>query len=223
MRFKATDATISGGSNVFPFWAVEQIPYVENGSYPKRNYIGAFQRPHKHQDPTKHDFWYPPYLEPWNQHLRSSCLCGSFQKSGALIWTSIARLLKERTRRKQERTPLLGAQYRNAIYRVLHTTYQKPYALCQMLSTLSGSKCLCGLVGPITPGETSKVQQVQHECFQKMKLSDASASWMLKMTVLPGIRLMVRGFDNFDNYQYVTAPYPEGPKDPDTRHAGFLH
>ena len=32
--------------------------------------------PHKHQDLAKHDFWYPPYIGPWNPHVRSSCLSG---------------------------------------------------------------------------------------------------------------------------------------------------
>ena len=29
-----------------------------------------------HKDPTNHDFWYAPDLEPWNQNVRSLCLCG---------------------------------------------------------------------------------------------------------------------------------------------------
>ena len=34
------------------------------------------KRPHKHQDPSEHDFWYPPYIGAWNQNVRSSCSCG---------------------------------------------------------------------------------------------------------------------------------------------------
>ena len=34
--------------------------------------------PHKHKDPTNHDFWYPPSSGPWNQNVRSLCLCGLF-------------------------------------------------------------------------------------------------------------------------------------------------
>ena len=30
----------------------------------------------RYRDPTKHDFWYPPYIEPWNQNTRSLRLCG---------------------------------------------------------------------------------------------------------------------------------------------------
>ena len=36
----------------------------------------AIKRPHKHEAPTNHDFWYPPYIGPWNQNVRSLCLCG---------------------------------------------------------------------------------------------------------------------------------------------------
>ena len=36
----------------------------------------AAQGPHKHKDPRKHDFWYPPSIGPWSQNLRSLCLCG---------------------------------------------------------------------------------------------------------------------------------------------------
>ena len=34
------------------------------------------ERPHKHKDPTKQYVWYPPDSGPWNQNVRSSCLCG---------------------------------------------------------------------------------------------------------------------------------------------------
>ena len=34
------------------------------------------KRPYKHKDPTNHDFWYPPCIGPWNQNIRSLCLCG---------------------------------------------------------------------------------------------------------------------------------------------------
>ena len=30
----------------------------------------------KHKDPTNHDFWYPPCIGPWDQTVRSLCLCG---------------------------------------------------------------------------------------------------------------------------------------------------
>ena len=33
------------------------------------------KRPHKHKDPTKHDFWYPPSIGRWSQNLRCLCLC----------------------------------------------------------------------------------------------------------------------------------------------------
>ena len=31
---------------------------------------------YKHKDPTNNDFWYPPYMGPWNQNVRSLCLRG---------------------------------------------------------------------------------------------------------------------------------------------------
>ena len=34
------------------------------------------KRPHKHKDPTNHNFWHPPYTGPWNQNVRSLCLGG---------------------------------------------------------------------------------------------------------------------------------------------------
>ena len=36
------------------------------------------KRPYKHEDLTSHDFWYPPYIGPWNHNVRSLCLCGHF-------------------------------------------------------------------------------------------------------------------------------------------------
>ena len=45
------------------------------------------KRPHKHKDPTNHGFWYPPYIGPWNQNVRSSCLgglLGPYDKNVAL-------------------------------------------------------------------------------------------------------------------------------------------
>ena len=30
----------------------------------------------KHEDPARHDFWYPPSTGPWNQNVTSLCLCG---------------------------------------------------------------------------------------------------------------------------------------------------
>ena len=36
-----------------------------------------------HKDPAAHDFWYLLYIGPWNQNVRSSCLCGPF---GPLLW-----------------------------------------------------------------------------------------------------------------------------------------
>ena len=36
----------------------------------------GLKRPHKHEHPTNHDNWYPPYLGPWNQNVRSLCLRG---------------------------------------------------------------------------------------------------------------------------------------------------
>ena len=30
----------------------------------------------KHKDPTNYDSWYPPYIGPWKQKVRSLCLCG---------------------------------------------------------------------------------------------------------------------------------------------------
>ena len=40
----------------------------KKGSGPKRR--------RKDKDPRNHDFWYPPYPGPWNQHVGSLCLCG---------------------------------------------------------------------------------------------------------------------------------------------------
>ena len=37
--------------------------------------VGA-KTPHKHENPAKHDFWYPPYIVPLTQNVRSFCLCG---------------------------------------------------------------------------------------------------------------------------------------------------
>ena len=34
------------------------------------------KRPQKRKDATADDFSYPPYTGPWNQDVRSSCLCG---------------------------------------------------------------------------------------------------------------------------------------------------
>ena len=34
------------------------------------------KRPDKHEDPTQQYFWYPPCIGPWNQSVRSLCLCG---------------------------------------------------------------------------------------------------------------------------------------------------
>ena len=34
------------------------------------------KRSHKHKDSTNHDNWYPPSIGPWNQNVRSLCLCG---------------------------------------------------------------------------------------------------------------------------------------------------
>ena len=34
------------------------------------------ESPHEHKDPTKQYFWYPPHIGPWNQNVRSFCLCG---------------------------------------------------------------------------------------------------------------------------------------------------
>ena len=45
-------------------------PLIQHGLY-----LGP-QRPHTHQDPTKDDFWYPPYSGPCNQNVRSSYLYG---------------------------------------------------------------------------------------------------------------------------------------------------
>ena len=38
--------------------------------------IRRSKSPHKHQDPTNHDFWNPPHIGPWKQNVRSLCLCG---------------------------------------------------------------------------------------------------------------------------------------------------
>ena len=37
-----------------------------------------------HKDPTKHDFWHLPYIGPWNQNVRSLCLCGVLGPYGNL-------------------------------------------------------------------------------------------------------------------------------------------
>ena len=36
-------------------------------------------RPQIHKNPTQLDFWYPPFVGPWNQDVRSLCLAGRFQ------------------------------------------------------------------------------------------------------------------------------------------------
>ena len=33
------------------------------------------KRPRKHQDPENHGVWYPLHIGPWNQKVRSFCLC----------------------------------------------------------------------------------------------------------------------------------------------------
>ena len=34
------------------------------------------QKQPEHENLARHAFWYPPYVWPWNQNLRSLCLCG---------------------------------------------------------------------------------------------------------------------------------------------------
>ena len=34
------------------------------------------RRSHKHKGPTNHDFWFPPDTGPFEQNVRSLCLCG---------------------------------------------------------------------------------------------------------------------------------------------------
>ena len=40
----------------------------------RRTFVGP-RKPHKHKYATKHDFWYLPSIGPWNQIVRSFCLC----------------------------------------------------------------------------------------------------------------------------------------------------
>ena len=40
------------------------------------NLVEGSRKPRKRKDPTKPRFWYPPYIGPWNQNVRSLCLCG---------------------------------------------------------------------------------------------------------------------------------------------------
>ena len=40
--------------------------------------MAEYSTEYKHKDPTNHGFWYPPYTGPWNQNVRSLCLCGLF-------------------------------------------------------------------------------------------------------------------------------------------------
>ena len=50
-------------------------------------------RPHKHNDPIKHEFWYPPCVGPWNQNVRSFCLCrmlGSWLFRVWRVWQTLA-------------------------------------------------------------------------------------------------------------------------------------
>ena len=62
------------------------------GNYVNHTYLGLFgsqrrilevqsayrgvEKPHKHKDPTKHDFWSALCIGPLNQDVRSLCLCG---------------------------------------------------------------------------------------------------------------------------------------------------
>ena len=55
------------------------------------------KRPHKHKDPTNHDFWYPPYLGPWNQNV------SSYVYSGALLRTQEPSCAVEQLRSAAER------------------------------------------------------------------------------------------------------------------------
>ena len=41
---------------------------------PKPHHKKGPKRPHKHKDPTRHDFSFPPCIGPWNQTVRSLCL-----------------------------------------------------------------------------------------------------------------------------------------------------
>ena len=41
-------------------------------------YTRTPKRPQKYKDATNHDFWYPSYVWPWNQNLRSFILTVSF-------------------------------------------------------------------------------------------------------------------------------------------------
>ena len=48
---------------------------------------GPLLRPQK-ADPPNHDFWYPPLYRPWNQNVRSLCLCGRLAPLALQAWAA---------------------------------------------------------------------------------------------------------------------------------------
>ena len=76
---------------------------------PQDKHIIEAKRPQKHKDLTKHDSWYPPHIVPWNQNLRSLCLCGLLGPyiSAEYFLTASSGF----TRHRQDKQPR-GAQHR---------------------------------------------------------------------------------------------------------------
>ena len=98
--------------------------------------LGPRKRPDIHKEPTKRDFWHPPKVGPWNQNVRSSCLCGWLSK----LWPPLGPL-NTRCRiifRTQKGTMLLTTThvlllsylipyytipYYNRLYYIYHTNF----------------------------------------------------------------------------------------------------